>query len=140
MRSLLSTRIATILAGSVAGMGWGATAHAAGSSAAVGGDTTEVVVTASRREQDIVDVPAAVTAISGETLNERNLTQIEDFAAQVPGFSIQKVGQTGVRLVIRGQNTGGAGASVCPVAFTSCVYSGHSAPSASRSKKNFMVD
>jgi len=115
MRSLLSTRIATILAGSVAGMGWGATAHAAGSSAAVGGDTAEVVVTASRREQDIVDVPAAVTAISGETLNERNLTQIEDFAAQVPGFSIQKVGQTGVRLVIRGQNTGGAGASVATI-------------------------
>jgi hypothetical protein len=38
--------------------------------------------------------------------------RIQDFATQVPGFSIETVGKTGVRLILRGQNTGGAGASV----------------------------
>lgn len=72
----------------------------------------EIIVTAARREQALVEVPVAVTAISGATLQARGLVQIEDFAAQVPGFSINKEGRTGIRLVLRGQNVGGSGASV----------------------------
>jgi len=79
---------------------------------AVKADSEEIVVTANRREQALFDVPAAVSAISGATLTSRGLVQIQDFATQVPGFSIETVGRTGVRLILRGQNTGGAGASV----------------------------
>lgn len=75
----------------------------------------EILVTAARREQALVEVPSAVTAISGATLEARGLSQIEDFAGQVPGFSINKEGRTGIRLVLRGQNVGGSGASVATV-------------------------
>lgn len=68
----------------------------------------EIIVTANRREENIIDVPLAVTALDGEDLNRRGLTQIESFASQVPGFSIENQGRIGVRLVLRGQNTGGS--------------------------------
>lgn len=67
-----------------------------------------VVVTANRREENILDVPLAVTALNGDDLNARGLTQIESFASQVPGFSIENQGRIGVRLILRGQNTGGS--------------------------------
>jgi iron complex outermembrane recepter protein len=68
----------------------------------------EIVVTANRRQQNIVDVPLAVTALQGDDLNRKGLTQIESFASQVPGFSIENQGRIGIRLVLRGQNTGGS--------------------------------
>jgi iron complex outermembrane recepter protein len=80
--------------------------------AATATDDGEIIVTANRREQRLVDVPLAVTALGGDTLTRQGLTQIENFVAKVPGFSIEQTGRTGLRLVLRGQNTGGAGASV----------------------------
>ncbi len=73
---------------------------------------SEILVTANRREQSLVEVPFAVTAVSGDILEERALTDIRDFAALVPGFAIDDRGGTDLRLILRGQNTGGAGASV----------------------------
>jgi iron complex outermembrane recepter protein len=67
-----------------------------------------ITVTATRREENIIDVPLAVTALDGDELNRRGLTQIESFASQVPGFSIENQGRIGVRLILRGQNTGGS--------------------------------
>ncbi len=75
----------------------------------------DIIVTASKREERLIDVPAAVTSLGGEDLLRRNLTRIEDFAAQVPGFSFQNVGTRAVRLILRGQNSGGAGATVATV-------------------------
>ena len=91
---------------------WTVAAHAAAPAATDELTTNEIVVTASRREQSLVEVPAAVTAVSGDVLEQRALTDIRDFAALVPGFSIDDRGGTDVRLILRGQNTGGAGASV----------------------------
>ncbi len=70
--------------------------------------STEIVVTANRRQENIVDVPMSVTALAGDDLNRKGLTQIESFASQVPGFSIENQGRIGIRLVLRGQNTGGS--------------------------------
>ena len=72
----------------------------------------EIIVTATKRELRLVDVPLSISAISGSDMERRNLTQIADFASQVPGFSIQATGNGGTRLVLRGQNAGGSGASV----------------------------
>lgn len=72
----------------------------------------EIIVTATKRELRLVDVPLSISAISGGDMERRNLTQIADFASQVPGFSIQATGNGGTRLVLRGQNAGGSGASV----------------------------
>jgi len=91
---------------------WAVAAHAEAPTATEELTANEIVVTASRREQSLVEVPSAVTAVSGDVLNERGLTDIRDFAALVPGFSLDDRGGTDVRLILRGQNTGGAGASV----------------------------
>lgn len=68
----------------------------------------DIVVTANRRQESVVDVPMAVTALRGDDLNRKGLTQIESFASQVPGLSIENQGRIGIRLVLRGQNTGGS--------------------------------
>ena len=74
----------------------------------------DVIVTANKREERIIDVASAVTAVGGQTLENRNLPRIENFAALVPGFSVQSGGGVagGVRLVLRGLNSGGSGATV----------------------------
>ena len=67
---------------------------------------TTVVVTANKREQAAIDVPASVTAISAERLSQGGATRLEDFAAQIPGMALtaQTRGQTVVTL--RGIGTG----------------------------------
>lgn len=55
-------------------------------SAAADGD---IVVTARRREEAAIDVPIAVTAIDGELLKERGITEMRDIVAQVPNAVIQ---------------------------------------------------
>ena len=68
----------------------------------------EVVVTAQRREQSIQDVPVSVSAFSGETLQQRNITNAVDYLAITPGVSFTEDGQTGSRgmgIAIRGVNS-----------------------------------
>jgi outer membrane receptor protein involved in Fe transport len=77
-----------------------------------GGD---IIVTANKRAERIVDVASAVTAVSGEELLTRNLPQIEDFANQVPGLAVQQFGNRATRIVLRGLNSGGAGSTVATV-------------------------
>lgn len=115
MHILKPIRLA-MLAGSGLGALWPSLAMAATDpvtdKAADEPSSEEVVVTASRREQSLSKVPSAVTAVSGAVLESRALTDIRDFASLVPGFSIDDRGGTDLRLILRGQNTGGAGASV----------------------------
>ncbi|MDT9597374.1 TonB-dependent receptor [Sphingosinicella rhizophila] len=67
----------------------------------------EIVVTASRREERLRDVPAAITAITGETLENQGVTSFRDYASLVPGLSQRDSGAPGFGTVIlRGLNTG----------------------------------
>jgi outer membrane receptor protein involved in Fe transport len=70
----------------------------------------EVVVTAQKRTERLIDVPDAVTAISGDTLTAHNLTRIEDFAAHTPGLTFNQSG-AGLLLTLRGLNASGQGAT-----------------------------
>src|SRR3546814_9729349 len=47
----------------------------------------EIVVTANMREQNLNDVGATFTALSGDQLAERRITSLEDIASTVPGLS-----------------------------------------------------
>jgi len=49
----------------------------------------DIVMTARRREEAAIDVPIAVTAIDGEVLKERGITEMRDIVAQVPNAVIQ---------------------------------------------------
>jgi iron complex outermembrane receptor protein len=51
--------------------------------------TGEIVVTARRREERLVDVPIAVTAISGAELQKRGALDITDVAQNVPNVTLE---------------------------------------------------
>ncbi|MEE4212551.1 MAG: TonB-dependent receptor plug domain-containing protein, partial [Parvularcula sp.] len=51
-------------------------------------DDDTIIVTAQRREADLQDVPAAVTAISAEEITEQNIFDVTDLQYQVPNISI----------------------------------------------------
>lgn len=64
----------------------------------------EVLVTATKRSQSIQDIPAAVSQISGDALEERGISNIENLALQVPGLQFGTNGST-TYITIRGIGT-----------------------------------
>jgi iron complex outermembrane recepter protein len=65
----------------------------------------EVVVTAQRRAERLQDVPAAITALSGDSLNQMRLQGNADLAAYVPSLSFDVLGPGETTLAIRGLGT-----------------------------------
>ena len=64
----------------------------------------EIIVTAQRREQAVVDVPIAITSISGDTLDRSGLEAITDISMLTPGLYLSRGGSF-VQPVIRGIGT-----------------------------------
>jgi outer membrane receptor protein involved in Fe transport len=65
--------------------------------------STEIIVTARKREEALVDVPLTITAITEEQLDRANIDDVSDLAQQTPGLSFrQGFGRTGA-----GQGEGG---------------------------------
>ncbi|HEV2442218.1 MAG TPA: TonB-dependent receptor [Steroidobacteraceae bacterium] len=91
-----------------------AAARAQGLPAAAQGATDDgtqlqtIVVTATKRREDVQNVAGAVTAITGSSLSATHSTGFESFAAYVPGLSFQSAGPTSDLVAIRGITTGGA--------------------------------
>jgi outer membrane receptor protein involved in Fe transport len=52
----------------------------------------ELVVTATRREQTVETVPYSISAITGESLKAAGVTDLVDFAREIPSFSIVDLG------------------------------------------------
>lgn len=73
----LATAITTVLAAS----------SLAVAARAQDGVIEEVIVTATKRSEDIMDVPIAITAMSGEYLREVNLDDVKDLVAFTPGIT-----------------------------------------------------
>ncbi len=66
----------------------------------------DVVVTAQKREQRLQDVPVAVTALSAETLEARNVSEIADVARLAPSLTVTESGQaTNNSINLRGIGT-----------------------------------
>jgi iron complex outermembrane recepter protein len=61
-----------------------------------------IVVTAQKREQRVLDVPVAVTAYSGATLQQLGIEQFDDLALFVPGLEVQEQSPNNPGFVIRG--------------------------------------
>jgi iron complex outermembrane receptor protein len=73
--------------------------------AAASGMLEEIIVTAQKREQSMMDVPVAVSAITGESINEYigGAQDIRALAARVPGLNIETSnGRTQPRFYLRG--------------------------------------
>ena len=69
----------------------------------------EMVVTASRRENDVLDVPTAVTVVTGEQIKESGATNILEVVQKQPGFFAQGANKGAYDSIIdlRGYNNGG---------------------------------
>lgn len=65
----------------------------------------EITVTARRREESLQDVPIAVTAISGEALEQRQIYSVKDIAAYSPGLNINSDSASRSFVSIRGIGT-----------------------------------
>jgi iron complex outermembrane receptor protein len=72
-------------------------------------DGDEIVVTARKREERIADVPASVTSLSGEQLEELGgLTDIKDLSFLTPGLAFVDTGNINAEVSIRGAGAGTA--------------------------------
>jgi outer membrane receptor protein involved in Fe transport len=114
MASTITTRsIGLIMALGLGGM---ADAQQAGGSngATPYGDSLEtVVVTADRRSEQIKDVPASVSAITGAEIEERQIQGVEDISRTVPGLSFGAGGNPGMdTITMRGVSSQGGNATV----------------------------
>ncbi len=71
----------------------------------------EVVVTAQRREETLLEVPLSITVFSGKSLEEDGISSLQDIGSQTPGlvFTAFSVGQP--EISIRGISTKEDGAS-----------------------------
>ena len=58
-----------------------------GTGPAVAQTLEEVVVTATKREQGVMDVPLAITALSGDFIEDTNLNDVKDLISYTPGVS-----------------------------------------------------
>lgn len=71
----------------------------------------EVVITARRREERLQDVPLSISAVSGEFVQEQNLTRIREFAARIPNFNPDTSNPRTSSLSIRGVGASAAAAT-----------------------------
>ena len=90
-RTALSTAIAAALAGSGA-------AYAQST-------IEEVVVTATKREESMQDVPVAVSALQGDVLEELNISSFRDYVQYLPNVTVQGTGPGQNEVFIRGAAT-----------------------------------
>ena len=65
----------------------------------------EVVVTARHERENLQNVPISITAISGEEIRQKNITDPEDFNTTVPGLTVQPayLARDSATYTIRGQ-------------------------------------
>ena len=99
MRINSLTRAGFLASTALAGAFAPAIAHAQGAT-----DTglEEIVVTAQKREQQVQDVPIAISAYSGEFLERFGATEMKDIGNLVPGLEIQEQSPNNPGFVIRG--------------------------------------
>jgi iron complex outermembrane recepter protein len=62
----------------------------------------DIVVTARKREETLIDVPVAITAISGDLLEDRGINSVREAAVLSPGLSINSDGAGRAFVAIRG--------------------------------------
>ena len=78
------------------------------------GANEDIVVTAQKREQLLIDVPQSISVVSGGVLEAQHANDFSDYLKLVPGLQLNQSTPGQGRLVLRGINTGGV-ASTDPV-------------------------
>jgi iron complex outermembrane receptor protein len=71
----------------------------------------EIVVTAQKRESTVQTTPISITAITGQDLQDRGITDIASIVQSVPGVSMRTSGPGQTELEIRGMTSSGGNSS-----------------------------
>src|SRR5580693_6240269 len=69
------------------------------------GKLEEVIVTATRRAENLQDVPIAITALTAETLTQLNVQTLDDFVRYLPNVSTASKGPGQNEVYMRGLST-----------------------------------
>ena len=77
-------------------------------------DLDEIVVTAQLREQKTIEVPFALTAYSGQFLEDLGIQEFEQLSAFVPGFLVQNQSPNNPGFVMRGITSDSGAATAEP--------------------------
>lgn len=72
----------------------------------------EVIVTAQKRAEALIDVPQSVSVVGGDVLERQQASSFEDYLKLVPGLQLSQSTPGVGRLVMRGINTGGVASTV----------------------------
>ncbi|MET0497946.1 MAG: TonB-dependent receptor [Steroidobacteraceae bacterium] len=80
---------------------WSSASFAQTAEPAVAGGLEQVIVTAQRREQNLQEVPIAVTAVTGAMAEARGIRTTDDLNMAVPGLNVSRSISTGL-LYLRG--------------------------------------
>lgn len=97
MRRSFSTAILSILCANTAMPAFAQTAEA--DDQAFEGD---IIVTAQKREERLVDVPVTISAVSQARLEELGVSDLDELANYIPGLNVQEQSANNPGIVIRG--------------------------------------
>ncbi len=71
---------------------------------------TSIIVTATRREASVQDIPLNIAAVGGEQIEEQGLTELSDLLPFVPGINVvDRGGRQGNPIIVRGLNVDAIG-------------------------------
>ena len=84
----------------------------------------EIIVTARKIEENLQDVPMSVQALSGDFLDEANLTRLYELQFNTPGLVVNNAGLFGAGFALRGISDQG-GSSVSVATHLNGVYLGN---------------
>ena len=68
-----------------------------------------IVVTATKREENLQDVPVSIQAIGTKKLDQLNISNFEEYTKQLPSVSFQTLAPSATVVYMRGVATGGDG-------------------------------
>ena len=80
-----------------------AVAQLAGDDAKVAVDENAIIVTAQKREENVIDVPISISVVSGKDLERSGINDFHDLSRIAPGFTSEEYGDARAgRMTIRG--------------------------------------
>ena len=62
----------------------------------------EIIVTATKREESLQDIPMSITAFTDEKIVHEGFKQIDDYAGQIPGLTVNRREPGGANVIMRG--------------------------------------
>ena len=90
-------------------------------------DPNDIIVTATRRNERLQDVPLSVTAFSQEELTRKGIVGFEGIARETPGVVLNQASDNNARFTARGISTNGWGSRPPPPSISTSCRSARSA-------------